>query len=126
MSGQQSVDGKVHYFVMDGRGITLGIGSIPSTSLPLPADAVAVRLVATVDCFVAIIPAGGTDVVQSDGTNLFLPANTPEYFNLPIVGVPNTLPLGTPTGALEIGPTISVIWDDAQGLSGELRLIPCQ
>lgn len=124
MGGQLPVDGKVHYFVMDGRGTTLGIGSIPSTSLPLPADAVAVRLVSTVDCYVAIIPAGGTDTVKSDGTNLFLPAQTPEYFNLPIVGVPNTTASGV--SALEVGPTVSVIWDDSQSLAGELRMIPCQ
>jgi hypothetical protein len=65
---------------MPAASLTVAYTDTAGTTAAVNANAVAVRVVSTTDCFIEITASGTAAAVN---TGLYLPALTPEYFSCP-------------------------------------------
>lgn len=65
---------------MPAQSVTVAYTGTAGTTTAMPANANAVRVVATTDCFIEITSAGTAAVAN---TGMYMPAYSPEYFACP-------------------------------------------
>lgn len=123
-------DAKTVKFAKSSDGLTLAIGAVAAYSLPLDIDAQSVRLCSTVACHVGIFTDAAITVSATGGKNIYLPANTPEYFMLPTAsaatgsGVAPATNNELQTPRVLVGAVVGVI-TAVGGSTGDLHITPC-
>lgn len=65
---------------MGGSSVTVAYTGVAGTTVALDKDANCLRVISTTDCFIRISTAGTAAAANVD---VYLPANTPEYFDCP-------------------------------------------